>query len=259
MLLAIDIGNTNIVFGIHEKDEWCARWRIRTVRDKMPDEYAVLLKEFIREDAIRIDTIDSVVLTSVVPPLTAGFVELCQRYLWTEPIIIGPGVRTGIDIRTENPSEVGADLVANAAAAYDLFSQDCIVVDFGTATTFSAVASPGVFLGVAIAPGLRTAAEALSTRAAQLPRIDLKVPQSAIGRNTTQSMQAGLMLGFVHLTEGLIRRLRNEMDTDARVVATGGHASLIAPHTNSIDRVEPWLTLDGLRLIAERNLPNGSR
>lgn len=253
MLLAIDIGNTNVVFGIHDGATWVAHWRIRTVREKMPDEYAVLFKEFLREQDIRLADIRRVVLSSVVPPLTGVFRELCERYVSRTPLVVGPGVRTGINIRTDNPSEVGADLIANAVAAYDRFGGNCVVVDFGTATTFSAVAEPGEFLGVAIAPGLGVAADALSGRTAQLPPVDLAPPSSAIGKNTVHSMQSGLVFGYAGLVEALVRRLRQELGGEVRVVATGGLARIIAPLTQEIDTVEIWLTLDGLRLIAQRN------
>jgi type III pantothenate kinase len=194
-----------------------------------------------------------VVLSSVVPPLTGAFRELCERYLGHSPLVLGPGVRTGLNIRTDNPTEVGADLIANAVAAHDLIRGHCIVVDFGTATTFSAVAEPGEFLGVAIAPGLGVAADALAGRTAQLPRVQLAAPSSAIGKNTVHSMQAGLVFGYVGLVEALIGRLRSEMAGQAQVIATGGLALTFAPLIEQIDVVEPWLTLEGLRLIAERN------
>ena len=254
MLLAIDIGNTNIVLGIHGGSGWLAQWRIRTVRDKMPDEYGVLFRELLREQRIELTDVQRVIVSSVVPPLTGIFGELCQQFLGRQPLVVGPGVRTGLNIRTDNPAEVGADLIANAVAAFDRIQSDCIVVDFGTATTFSAVADPGVFLGVAIAPGLSLAADALAGRTAQLPRVQLSAPTEAIGKNTVHSMQAGLVLGYVGLVEGLIRRLQSELGGHGRVIATGGMASVISPLTDQIDIVEPWLTLDGLRLIAERNL-----
>jgi type III pantothenate kinase len=253
MLLAIDIGNTNVVFGIHNRQKWIAQWRVRTVRDQMPDEYAVLFKEFLREVNIALSDIRQVVLSSVVPPLSGVFRELCQRYFGRPPLVVGPGIRTGINIRTDNPSEVGADLIANAVAAYDRFRADCIVVDFGTATTFSAIAEPGIFLGVAIAPGLGLAADALSGRTAQLPRVDLTPPPSAIGKNTVHSMQSGLIFGYAGLVEALITRVRAELGEHAPVIATGGLSQVFAPLCQQIEVIEPWLTLDGLRLIAERN------
>jgi type III pantothenate kinase len=253
MLLAIDIGNTNIVFGIHAKGNWVAQWRIRTVRDKMPDEYGVLLSDLLRDKDIGLDDVQQVILSSVVPPLAGAFRELCGRYLGHPPLVLGPGLRTGLNVRTDNPAEVGADLIANAVAAYDLVRANCIVVDFGTATTFSAISEPGEFLGVAIAPGLGLAADALAGRTAQLPRVQLAAPPTAIGKNTVHSMQAGLVYGYVGLVEGLIGRLQAELGGQNQVIATGGLARVIAPLTDEIDVVEPWLTLEGLRLIAGRN------
>ncbi len=253
MLLCIDIGNTNIVFGLWDKGEWLAHWRVRTVRDQMPDEYAVLIKALLRDGGCEVSSITRVVLASVVPPLTTSFTELLERYVGATPLVVGPGVRTGLRIRIDNPVELGADLVANAVAAYHRFHSACIIVDFGTATTFSAVSRQGDFLGVAIAPGLGVAAEALSSRTAQLPRVSLVPPPAAIGKNTVHSMQSGLVFGYVGLVEGLIGRIRAELGGEVQVVATGGLSRILAPHTDQINVVDPWLTLEGLRLISERN------
>ncbi len=253
MLLCIDIGNTNIVLGLWHDGDWRAHWRVRTVRDQMPDEYAMLLKALLRDGGFEIADIARVVLASVVPPLTTIFTELFARYLGDATLIVGPGVRTGLRIRIDNPVELGADLVANAVAAYDRFRCACIIVDFGTATTFSAVSKEGDFLGVAIAPGLGVAAEALSSRTAQLPRVSLVPPSAAIGKNTVHSMQSGLVFGYVGLVEGLILRIRSELGGSAQVVATGGLSRVLAPLSDQITAVDPWLTLEGLRLIAERN------
>jgi len=253
MLLCVDIGNTNIVLGLWNGKQWLVHWRVRTVRDKMPDEYAILLRALLRESGYELQTIKRVVIASVVPPLTTVFSELFQRYLRTKPLVIEPGVRTGLRICIDNPVELGADLVADAVAAYHRFRSACIVVDFGTATTFSAISKEGDFMGVAIAPGLGLAAEALSSRTAQLPRVSLVPPPAAIGKNTVHSMQSGLVLGYVGLVEGLIRRIRTELGGEAQVVATGGLSSILAPLTSEINIVDPWLTLEGLRLISERN------
>ncbi len=253
MLLAIDVGNTNIAFGIYHQGQWTNHWRIRTVPDKMPDEYAVLFHECLRDKGLQMNDIRRTVLCSVVPPLTGSISEMVKRQVGQEPLVVGPGVRTGLRIRTDNPTEVGADLVANAVAAYDRFQGNCIVVDFGTATTFTAVAEPGDLLGVAIAPGLNLAANALSRDTAQLPRVQLAPPPAAIGRNTVHSMQAGLVFGYVGLVEALIGRMREELEGSAQVAATGGLARVIAPLTNQFTAVELLLTLEGLRLIAERN------
>jgi len=253
MHLCIDVGNTNIVLGLWKDGKWVSHWRVRTVREQMPDEYAMLLKALLRDSGYEMSEITRAVIASVVPPLTTVFTELFSRYLEAEPLVVGPGVRTGVRIRIDNPVELGADLVANAVAAYQRFRAACIIVDFGTATTFSAVSSEGDFLGVAIALGLGVAAEALASRTAQLPRVSLLPPPAAIGKNTTHSMQSGLIFGYVGLVEGLIRRIRSELDGEAQVVATGGLSQVLAPLTDEIDAVDPWLTLEGLRLISERN------
>jgi type III pantothenate kinase len=253
MLLCLDIGNTNIVLGLWNEGKWLAHWRVRTVREQMPDEYAMLLKALLRDSGYEMAAISRVVMASVVPPLTTIFSELFRRYLSAEPLVVGPGVRTGLRIRIDNPVELGADLVANAVAAYDRFRSACVIVDFGTATTFSAVSKEGDFLGVAIALGLGVAAEALANRTAQLPRVSLVPPPAAIGKNTIHSMQSGLIFGYVGLVEGLIRRIRAELGGEAQVVATGGLSRAFAPLTDEISAVDPWLTLEGLRLISERN------
>lgn len=252
MLLAIDIGNTNIVFGVHDGNGWAHHWRVQTVRERMPDEYAVLFRSFLHEADLELDQIRRTVLSSVVPPLTGGMAEMIAQRTGEKPLVLGPGVRYGIEIRTDHPDRVGTDLIANAVAAYDRFRANCIVVDFGTAMTFSAVAEPGVFVGAAIAAGLQTTADALAGRTAQLPHVALAPPPSVIGRNTIHAMQAGLVVGQVCLVEGLIDRMKRELG-GAQVIATGGLSSVIAPLTDRFDAVDPWLTLDGLRLIAERN------
>ncbi len=253
MLLAIDIGNTNIVFGVHDGTAWSRHWRVQTVRERMPDEYAVMFRSFLREAGLDLDSFDQAVLSSVVPQLTQDIADMVAQRMGREPLIVRPSQTvTGIEIRTENPERVGSDLVADAVAAYDVFQSDCIVVDFGTATTFTAVARPGVLLGVAIAAGLQVTASALVARTAQLPQVELVPPPSVIGRNTVHAMQAGLVFGYVAMVEGLIARIKAELH-DAHVIATGGLAAVIDPLTDCFDVVNPWLTLDGLRLIAERN------
>jgi type III pantothenate kinase len=253
ILLAIDVGNTNIALGIHEQDHWAHHWRVRTVPDKMPDEYAVLFRNLLSDSGLTMRDIDRVALSSVVPPLTGVLSEMFVQQTGREPLIVGPGVRTGIRIRTDNPAEVGADLVANAVAAYARFQGSCVVVDFGTALTFTAVAEPGDLLGVAIAPGLTAAAAALSSQTAQLPRVQLVPPPAAIGRNTVHSIRAGVVFGYVGLVEALIGRMREELGGQALAVATGGLAQVIAPLTNQFAAIEPWLTLDGLQIIAGLN------
>lgn len=253
MLLCIDVGNTNVVLGLWDEGHWLANWRVRTLRDKMPDEYDLLLTGLLNKGGFDMRRISRVALASVVPPLTPVFSEWIARYPDAALLVVGPGIRTGLRIRIDNPVELGADLVANAVAAYQRFHTACIIVDFGTATTFSAVSNAGDFLGVAIAPGLRVAADALVSRTAQLQRVAMVAPPTAIGKNTIHSMQSGLVFGYVGLVEGLIRRIRKELGDNVQVVATGGLSSVLAPLTMEINAVDPWLTLDGLRLISERN------
>lgn len=254
MLLCIDIGNTNLVLGLWNKNQWLAKWRLRTASERMPDEYALLLKALLQDKGYNFKNVTHVVIASVVPQLKTVFHDLFKQYLGVVPLILGPGVRTGLRIRIDNPAELGADLVAGAVAAYDRLHTTCIIVDFGTATTFSAVSGDGEFLGVSIAPGIEMAAEALASRTAQLPHIGLAPPPKAIGTNTTHSMQSGLIFGYIGLVEGLIHRIRTELEGEAEVIATGGLSKVLAPLTSAITYIDTELTLEGLRLISERNL-----
>ena len=253
MLLCIDIGNTNTVLGVYRQEELISHWRISTQHEKMPDEYAMLVFDLLRHAGISPEEIEGVALTSVVPPLTGVFEEVCRRYLGWEPLVVTPGVRTGVDIRYDNPREVGADRVVNAVAVYRLHGGPACVVDFGTATTFDAISAEGDYLGGAIAPGITVSAESLFQRTAKLPRIDLVLPPRVIGSNTVESMQSGILFGYVGLVEGMIARFRRELGPKMKVVATGGLAPLIARETKSIEIVDPWLTLKGLRIIWELN------
>lgn len=252
MLLAIDIGNTNIVLGIYDGEHLRANWRIATDASRMSDEYAVLLDGLLAYADVSLSRIDAVVLCSVVPALTTTFEELAQRYCQRKPIVVGPGTRTGIKVLYENPREVGADRVANAVATFHRYGGPAIVIDFGTATTFDALSGEGEYLGGAIAPGFNIAADALFRHAARLYRVELKRPKAAIGRNTGTSVQAGMVFGYVGLVEGLIARFQQEMGP-ARVIATGGLAEVIASESTLVDVVDPLLTLDGLRLIYDLN------
>lgn len=255
MLLAVDIGNTNIVFGVHDGATWRHHWRVRTVRDKMPDEYGVLFRSLLREADLSLDALAQVVISSVVPPLTGAIGEMLSAGTGLVPVIVGPTVDTGLTFAVDTPAEVGADLIANAVAAYARFERACIIVDFGTATTFTAVSAEAAFLGVAIAPGVNLAASALAGGTAQLPQISLAAPPGVIGTNTIHAIQSGVVLGYVGLVEGLLARLRAEdaLGRGAPAVATGGLARLIAPLTESLTEIDPWLTLEGVRLIAERH------
>jgi len=227
---------------------------VRTAHDKMPDEYAVLLKTLLRDRDYELENVTRVAIASVVPHLKTVFQDLFNSYLGIKPLILGPGVHTGISIRIDNPAELGADLVADAVAAYERLHTTCIIVDFGTATTFSAVSEDGEFLGVSIAPGIEVAAEALARQTAQLPHIRLIPPPKVIGKNTTHSMQSGLIFGYIGLVEGLIRRIRIELGGKAVVIATGGLSKVFAPLTDEITIIDQELTLEGLRIISERNM-----
>jgi type III pantothenate kinase len=251
MLLAIDIGNTNIVFGIHDGMSWKHTWRAQTVLERMPDEYALFFRSFLEEEDIAFEALDQVVLGSVVPQLTAGLAGMVETQTGLAPIVVSHRLVTGINIGIPNPAELGSDLIANAVAAYERCRSACIIVDFGTATTLTGVDSGGTLRGVAISAGLRTIHNALVENTAQLPAIPLAPPPSVLGTDTVTAMQAGLVMGHLALVEGLVQRIQNELGS-ACVLATGGLATTLAPHTTCFDIVDPWLTLDGLRLIALR-------
>ena len=263
MLLAIDIGNTNIHIGLTHSEAaqesingtvWANSWRMRTVADKLTDEYLVSIRSFFAEGGYSFDSISGVILATVVPPLTRTFVELAEHYVGVTPLVVGPGVKSGIRILIDNPLEVGADRVVNAAAVRELYGGAAIVIDFGTATTFDIINADGDYSGGVIAPGIRLSHDVLVERTAKLPKVDLTPPPSPIGRNTVHAMQSGLFLGYVAMIEGMIDRLHVAMDEPAaQVIATGGLAPLFAEHTKCIDEIAPNLTLDGLRAIYNLN------
>lgn len=254
MLLAIDIGNTNIVLGVYNSTAWQHHWRIQTLHDRMPDEYAALFGQLLSEVGLSFNHFEHTIISSVVPQLTRGFYDMVASRSSAKPLILSVNLDIGIQVQTDNPARVGSDLIADAVAAYNRFGSTCIVVDFGTATTFTSVIEPGIMIGTAIAAGLNVTINALVSRTAQLPHIEIVAPPSAIGKNTIHSMQSGLVLGYVSMVEGLIDRIRREIGP-AKVIATGGLSQVIGPLTTYFDEVDPWLTLDGLRLIAARNLP----
>lgn len=249
MLLTIDIGNTNITFGVYRQDELLAAWRLGTVHERMADEYGLQFLGLLDHRNLDPDGIEGAVLASVVPPLTPTILDAVDRYLGQKPLVIGTGVKTGVRIKYEDPKAVGADRVADAAAVRAVYGVPACVVDFGTATTFDGISDVGDYLGGAIAPGIGIAADALFKRTAKLTRVELVRPPAAIGRNTVHAMQSGLLFGYVGLVEGMVERFRAELGADMKVIGTGGLAPLIAAETDVIEYVDPWLTLQGLRQI----------
>jgi len=254
MLFCIDIGNTNIKLGLFQGDDMQNHWRISTDQSKLADEYAVLLTQLFEIEKINFKGVTAVAISSVVPPLTLIFVELCQRYFNLTPLMYEPNMNIGMRINTDYPAEVGPDLVMNALAAFQIYQSSVIIIGFGTATSFVAVSEFGDLEGVAIAPGILTSANSLFRSASALPQVALSHPKVAIGKNTMDSMRSGIVFGFVGLVEKLIRKMKEEMGSDAHVIATGGLASLIAPETNLIERVEPNLALIGLKRLYEINI-----
>jgi type III pantothenate kinase len=253
MLLCIDIGNTNIVLGLYQGDALLTHWRISTDHERMPDEYAMLVANLFAYAGYNVKQVDDTIIASVVPSLTERFQEMVAQYFERDPLVVGTGTRTGVAIRYDRPQEVGADRVVNVAAAFKQYGGPACIVDFGTGTTFDALSAQGEYLGGAIAPGVRVAAEALFQHTAKLPRIDLQRPPHAIGANTVDAMRSGILFGYVGLVEGLVARFRTELGANMRVIATGGLAEVIARETPVIEFVDPWLTLKGLRLIYDLN------
>lgn len=253
MLLCIDVGNTNIKLGLFEGEVMRSRWRIATDRSRLADEYAVLLTNLLQLEGLSLAQVTGCALSSVVPSLTQVFGELSERYLGQEALVLGKVTRANMRVNTDNPAEVGSDLIVNALAARHLYGAPVIVVGFGTATTFVAVSAQGDLEGVAIAPGIVTSGESLFHTTATLPQVALTHPAAAVGKNTIASLQSGMVYGFAGLTQGVVQRIQAELGGGARVVATGGLAELIAPEAPVIDAVEPDLALIGLRLLYELN------
>jgi type III pantothenate kinase len=253
VLLAIDVGNTHTVIGVYEGERLVRHWRVLSDAGRTSDEYGVLLLNLYRTSELPVAGRTDIIVCSVVPPMTTVFDAVCRDYFHCEPLVVGPGVKTGMPILYDNPKEVGADRIVNAVAAYERYHDVCIVVDFGTATTFDCVSAKGEYLGGVITPGLGIALDALVTRTAKLPRVELVRPPKVVGKNTVHAIQAGVVYGYVSLVDGLVARVREEIGPSARVIATGGFATMLAPESSTIEAVDEFLTLEGLRLIHHRN------
>lgn len=257
MLLVIDIGNTNIKLGVYEGTRLACHWRIATERLKLADEYAALMNALFAMGGLEPRQISGCAIACVVPPLTGEFRALARNYLQVEPVIVGPGVATGLRYQIDTPNELGADRITNSLAAYRRFGGPVIAIAFGTATAFDVINAEGVYIGGAIAPGVSISADALFRSAARLYQVELVRPPQAIGKNTVHYIQSGLILGYAGLVEGLVARMQRELDEPCTVVATGGLAEIIAAETPAITAVEPYLTLEGLRLIYAMNRMTG--
>jgi type III pantothenate kinase len=253
MLLAIDIGNTNVVLGVFDGDKLVENWRVGTNTQITPDEYAMTFKDLFNFTKLEFKQITGVIISTVVPPLLPVMTEMTRKYFHLEPMVVTHKLKSGIVIRSDNPKEVGADRIVNAAGAYHLFGGPLIIVDFGTATTFCAVTESGEYLGGAICPGIKISAEALFQRASKLPRVELTKPDNVIGTDTVSAIQAGIIYGYAGLVDGIVERMKKELSDQAKVVATGGLAKLVSPETRSIRQIKPQLTLEGLRFLYEIN------
>jgi type III pantothenate kinase len=253
MLLAIDIGNTSITLGLYKSEKLGPRWRLASDNERTPDEYGILLVQLLERAGVKSGEVGEIAIASVVPPLTGTLDRVCRDYLNAAPLIVDAGTRTGIPLRYEDPKQVGADRVVNAAAVRHLVKGPACIVDFGTATIFDAISSEGEYLGGAIAPGIGIASDALFRRAAKLPRVEIMRPPAAIGRNTVHALQSGLLYGYVGLVEGMVTRFRAELGTKMKTIGTGALVELIARETRSIDIIEPWLALQGLKIIYDLN------
>jgi len=258
-LLVIDIGNTNVSLGIFDypsgRGQLSQHWRISTRHEHTSDEVALTIRGLFESAGRRTGEVTDAIISSVVPPLSPIFERVCTKLFDRTPLVVGPGIRTGMPVRYENPRDVGADRIVNAVAAFDLMGGPVIAVDFGTATTFDCVSAAGEYLGGAIFPGIQTSMEALFERASMLHRVEVARPRSVIGKTTTTAIQSGLVFGFAGVVDAMVERIRGELGREARVVATGGLAGRVGPESKTIERIEPFLTLEGLRLLYEKNRP----
>ncbi|KHF38315.1 type III pantothenate kinase [Halalkalibacter okhensis] len=253
MIMVVDVGNTNIVLGVYKGKELHYHWRIATSRQKTEDEWAMSLKGLFEHEKLSFEEIEGIIISSVVPPIMYTLELMCKKYFGIKPMVIGPGIKTGLNVKYDNPKDVGADRIVNAVAAIQLYGSPLIVVDFGTATTYCYINEERQYMGGAISPGISISTEALYTRASKLPRIEIAKPKNVLGTNTVHAMQAGIFYGYVGQVDGIVKRMKAQAKEVPTVIATGGMASLIASETETIDVVEPFLTLKGLQMIYEKN------
>ncbi|MCT8136389.1 type III pantothenate kinase [Anaerobacillus sp. CMMVII] len=254
MIFVLDVGNTNIVLGVYDGEVLKYHWRIGTNRQKTEDEYGMMVKQLFANEELQFRDIDGIIISSVVPPIMYALEQMCKKYFSITPMVIGPGIKTGLNIKYDNPKEVGADRIVNAVAGIDLYGGPLIIVDFGTATTYCYINEDKQYMGGAIAPGIGISTEALYNRASKLPRIEIVKPKNIIGKNTVSAMQAGILYGYVGQVEGIVTRMKEQANGNPKVIATGGLAPLIANESTLIDVVEPFLTLKGLQMIYNKNI-----
>ncbi|KPB03511.1 MULTISPECIES: type III pantothenate kinase [unclassified Bacillus (in: firmicutes)] len=253
MLFVLDVGNTNTVIGVYDGEELKHHWRVETSRNKTEDEFGMIFKSLLEHVGLSFKDFEGIIISSVVPPIMFSLERMCQKYFHLKPLIVGPGIKTGLNIKYENPREVGADRIVNAVAGIHLYGSPLIIVDFGTATTYCYINEDKQYMGGAIAPGISISTEALYSRASKLPRIEIARPDGVIGKNTVSAMQAGILFGYVGQVEGIVNRMKRQSDVTPKVIATGGLAALIGNESDVIDIVDPFLTLKGLHLIYMKN------
>ncbi|WP_160203314.1 type III pantothenate kinase [Priestia megaterium] len=254
MIFVLDVGNTNTVLGVYDGDELKYHWRVETSRNKTEDEYGMTIKALLEHVSLSFKDIHGIIISSVVPPIMFALERMCQKYFHLKPLVVGPGIKTGLNIKYENPREVGADRIVNAVAGIQLYGSPLIIVDFGTATTYCYIDENKQYMGGAIAPGINISTEALYSRASKLPRIEIARPNSIVGKNTVSAMQAGILYGYVGQVEGIVSRMKEQATVNPKVIATGGLATLIAKESDIIDIVDPFLTLKGLQIIYTKNM-----